>query len=124
MVFGLISTSAHGIDRSEALTPGGAYLIFAGKFGGDLSPEQIRKVRTLSVGGCAAGSRIFTYKLSITHKGQEHHFKASSDQLSTAAISLLQKLQKGDHFQFSKVKARTPSGNGVHDVHCKTFRVI
>ena len=102
---------------------GGAYLIFAGKHGGTLSPADIAKVKSLEIAGCAAGSAIMTFTLHVTRHGIASAFEDSSAVLSSEILSKLRELTIGDFFEFSDVTAKLPTG-GIVDVWAKKFTVI
>ncbi|MDX2249304.1 MAG: hypothetical protein SF052_21120 [Bacteroidia bacterium] len=102
---------------------GGAYLTFAGKYGGEISMAEISSHKELSVAGCAAGSKIYLFTLHLKKDGKTVSFTGKSPQLSTEVLSALKALKKGDSFYFEQVKAREPEGNMVN-VWSETFRVV
>ena len=103
---------------------GGAYLVFAGKMGGEISKKDLVKQTELEVSGCAAGSKIFEYTLYITKNGKTQSFQANDCLLSNEVCTLLKSLAAGDTFEFKKIKARLPKGDGIVDVRAKKFRVV
>lgn len=109
---------------TDALPFGGAYLVFGKKYGGDISKKQFVGIRKLGVDGCAAGSRIFTYKLQITHAGKTTYYSADTNELSDEMVAKLKSLKTGDTFQFKKIKAYLPNGKDVVDVHSREFVVV
>lgn len=109
---------------TEDLLPGGAYLVFAEKFGGTVTKDQIADVQKLEVRGCAAGSKIFTFTLEVNRAGQITTFSAKSNILSEAMQAGLKKLRPGDSFEFKKTKAYLPNGKDVVDVHSRKFEVV
>lgn len=109
---------------TENLLPGGAYLVFAEKFGGSVTKDQIAGVQKLEVRGCAAGSKIFSYTLEITRAGKTASFTAKSNVLSKEMLAGLKALRAGDSFQFKKTKAYLPNGKDVVDVHSRIFEVV
>ncbi len=111
------------IERA-AIKIGGAYLTFAGEFGGEITLERMSTTNKLGVAGCAAGSLItkFTLKIKRQHK-RVQTFKGNSHLLNEQLKSVLKELKSGDTFAFSKVSAKLPTGNSVNVV-CRTFRVI
>lgn len=113
-----------GADDVFELPFGGAYLVFADKFGGEISKKQIEGQRELKVNGCAAGSRIFTYTLEITHAGKMSSYAAKSHELTADMLKSLKALQVGDSFEFKKTKAYLPNGKEEVDVHSRKFVVV
>ena len=102
---------------------GGAYLLFAGKFGGDLTPKDIAGTTKLGVDGCAAGSKIFQFTLYVKKNGSTTKFIGDSDELTPEMHKALKSLSTGDEFSFKHVKARLPKKGGEVDVWAKTFFV-
>ncbi|MEO1213072.1 MAG: hypothetical protein AAFY45_06105 [Bacteroidota bacterium] len=98
---------------------GGAYLTLAGKFGGNISLAELNATCKLGIEGCAKGSKIFQYSLYINNKV----YKGNSHSLSDDAIAHLQKLEKGDEFHFSRIRAKLPEGRNV-DVLARKFTVV
>ena len=112
------------VDSSVSSVLGGAYLLFAGKFGGDVSKKDIEAQRELAVDGCAKGSRIFKYTLVVTKAGQSTTYQSASNVLTGEMLNKLKNLSAGDYFEFSQVKAYLPNGKDVVDVSTKRFFVI
>ena len=108
---------------TEVEAAGGAYLVFAGKFGGKLTKKAIAATNTLSVEGCAKGSVIYKFDLKVTKNGRTQTFHGDSDELSTDMHKALKALEPGDEFVFKKVKARLPK-DGTVDVWGKKFTVV
>lgn len=111
-------------SSTEIVPWGGAYLEFAGKFGGKVTREQIADQRELQVKGCAKGSRIFTFTLKITHAGRTTSYAADSNCLTDDMLDKLRALQAGDTFTFKKIKAYLPNEKDVVDVHSREFEVV
>jgi hypothetical protein len=109
---------------SATATVGGAYLLFAGRFGGEVSKKEIAEQKELAVEGCAKGSRIFQYTLVVTKGNQTFTYKASSNALTMEMQAKLKSLAAGDSFEFTQIKAYLPDGKDVVDVHGKKFNVI
>lgn len=103
---------------------GGAYLLFAGKFGGEVNKKEIAEQRDLAVDGCAKGSKIFKYTLVINKSGQSYTYRADSNMLTSEMQTKLKSLTAGDSFEFSQIKAYLPNGKEVVDVHSKKFFVV
>ncbi|MCB0628582.1 MAG: hypothetical protein R2824_25710 [Saprospiraceae bacterium] len=108
----------------DDLSFGGAYLVFGKKYGGEITKKQFAGQRQLGVDGCAAGSRIFTYQLQITHAGKTAYYSAESNMLSEDMVAKLKSLVQGDTFQFKKIQAYLPNGKDVVDVHSREFVVV
>lgn len=102
---------------------GGAYLTYAGKFGGELTTTDLKENSTLGIEGCAKGSKILKYTLEVTSKGKTQLVKSENDQLSKEALNLLRSLEKGDEFIFKNMKAELPTG-GTVDVMGRKFVVV
>jgi hypothetical protein len=108
----------------EADIYGGAYLLFADKFGGDLTQKDIAGQTKLGVGGCAAGSKIFQFTLYVKKNGRTTKFVGDTNTLTPAMHKALKNLSPGDEFSFKHVKARLPKKGGAVDVWAKPFYVI
>jgi len=110
--------------ESAAIKIGGAYLTFAGEFGGEITLKKMSATNKLGVAGCAAGSLIttFTLKIKRQHK-RAKTFKGTSHLLNKRLKSTLKELKIGDTFEFSEVSAKLPTGKSVH-VICRKFTVI
>lgn len=118
-------TDPHSTElRPENFSFGGAYLLFAGKYGGEVTRKQINGQRELGVDGCAAGSRIFTFSLDITCAGKTKSYSAKSNTLTPDMLGALKNLTAGDCFQFRKIKAYLPNGRDVVEVGSKEFTVV
>ncbi|HMR44563.1 MAG TPA: hypothetical protein PKC40_12050 [Saprospiraceae bacterium] len=103
---------------------GGAYLVFAGKFGGDITRKEIESNTEVKVEGCAKGSRIFQFTLSITKNGRTTTLTNKSNLLTDEMNAQLKSLSKGDSFEFQQTKAYLPNGKDVVDVHGRKFVVV
>ncbi len=103
---------------------GGAYVVFAGKFGGAITRQEIASHSDVQVEGCARGSRIFQFTLRITKNGTTTTFKNTSNRLTDQMIARLKSLSKGDSFDFQQTKAYLPNSRDVVDVHGKKFIVV
>ncbi|MET2984657.1 hypothetical protein [Aureibaculum conchae] len=102
---------------------GGAYLTIAGKFGGDISKQEIEDNYKLGVEGCAKGSKITQFTIHIKATGKTITVKEDTDTLNSKILSHLKDLKKGDTFTFKNVKAKLPSGSNV-DVVSRTFTIV
>lgn len=103
---------------------GGAYVVFAGKFGGEVTKNEIAGQSDLKVEGCAKGSRIFEFSLHITKGGKTTVLKNRSNLLTTEMTTVLKSLSKGDEFEFRNAKAYLPNSKDVVDVHGRKFVVV
>lgn len=104
---------------------GGAYVLFAGKFGGEITTQEIQGQTEITVDGCARGSRIFELSLSITKNGKTSTLTTTSGILTSEMRSKLKSLTKGDEFEFQNTKAYW-GGNSkdVVQVRGKKFLVV
>jgi hypothetical protein len=102
---------------------GGAYLIFAEKFGGKVYNKDLKIHKTIGVSGCATGSKIIQFNMRISQNNKVHIFSGKSGVLSTDILKVLSNLSKGDSFSFDHVKARLPDQKSIVDVSTKTFYV-
>lgn len=114
------------IEKPTVITtsPGGAYAVFAGKFGGEITKKEIAENQKLSVEGCARGSKIFKFTLDVTKNGKTTSYQSESNILNKELISKLKELSPGDAFEFTKTKAYLPNGKDVVDVHGRKFVVV
>ncbi len=119
----LITCSFTGSPVAEPAPFGGAYVVFAGKYGGEITQKELAGQRELGVDGCARGSRIFQFTLSVTKKGNTAVFTSKSNQLTAEMVNSLKSLAPGDEFEFSKMKAYLPNGKDITDVHGRKFVV-
>ena len=129
LLTGLFYQSANGhvsIDSKAALETdlfGGAYLVFAGKHGGELSKNDIANTKVLGVEGCAWGSKIYQFDLKVTKNGKTTTYHGNSDQLNEEMHTQLKQLSVGDEFTFKNTKARLPK-EGTVDVWAKKFTIV
>lgn len=111
-------TNAIGADY------GGAYLVFAGKFGGEITRKEIESHTEVTVEGCATGSKVFQFTLSITKNGKTSTLKGKSNLLTGEMMTQLKSLSKGDSFEFQHTKAQLPNSQEVVNVHGRKFVVV
>lgn len=112
------------VSAIDAVPVGGAYLMFAGKFGGEITRKEIAEHQDIQVDGCAKGSRIFKFNLDITQGGKVTSLQSETGTLTKAMLTKLKSLSSGDAFEFKKTKAYLPNGKDVVDVHAKKFVVV
>lgn len=122
----LVSFSVPIADTTAAIEAdyGGAYVVFAGKFGGDITRKEIESNTEIKVEGCAKGSRIFQFTLSVTKNGKTTTLTNKSNLLTDEMSAQLKNLSKGDSFEFQQTKAYLPNSKDVVDVHGKKFVVV
>lgn len=130
----LTCSFANGPVANDAAAPGkpvlgempvgGAYVIFAGKFGGNITKKEMTGQRELAVDGCAKGSKIVRFTLEITKSGQTTSLKTESNVLTQEMLNKLKALSVGDGFEFKHTKAHLPNGKDMVDVHGKKFVVV
>ena len=119
-------TGAHpkGQEAKAAIPSGGAWVLFAGKLGGEITRPEIEGETELKVEGCARGSRVFDFTLSITKNGKTNVLTTNSNLLTAEMRAQLKSLAKGDAFEFRKTKAFLPNGKDVVDVRGGKFMVV
>lgn len=121
---GLNPGSTTGASAMSELRFGGAYVIFAGKFGGEITRKEIARHHDLKVDGCATGSRIFTFTLDVTKDGKTTSLETKSNVLTKEMVTHLTSLMPGDEFEFRNTKAYLPNGKDLVDVHGRKFIVV
>jgi hypothetical protein len=92
---------------------GGAYVTFAGKFGGEINKNEIQSTTELGIAGCAVGSKIYKFNLIIESRGETVSYKGESYVLSEEILKSLRSLQQGDTFEFTEIKAHLPNGGKI-----------
>lgn len=113
------------ISALNMLPDGGAYCVFAGKFGGEITRQEIAGQRELSVEGCAKGSRIFQFTLVVTKNGKTSTYSAKSSSLTDEMTTQLKSLSAGDSFEFKEVKAYWgKSSDDEVNVRAQKFTVV
>jgi len=112
------------VSATDAAPVGGAFLKFAGKFGGEITRKEIAEHQELSVDGCARGSRVTQFALDITQNGKTTSLQSDSGALTKAMLSKLRSLASGDSFEFKKTKAYVPDWKDTVDVQSKKFVVV
>jgi len=117
-------TTPDEVSASKEMPVGGAHLIFAGKFGGEITRKEIAEHQSLTVEGCAKGSRIFQFTLDVTQNGKTTTLQSENGVLTKAMLAKLKGLSSGDSFDFRKTKAYLPNGKDVVEVHAKKFVVV
>src|SRR5258706_6594559 len=84
---------------------GGAFLVFAGRYGGEIKKNELTSEKELKVEGCVKGAKIISYTLEVTKKGKKSSMDASSNMLSNDMVAKLQSLEPGDTFEFKGIRA-------------------
>ncbi|MBK6993475.1 MAG: hypothetical protein IPH31_00605 [Lewinellaceae bacterium] len=110
--------------NTASIPIGGAWVIFAGKTGGDLTKQEISNQTELKVDGCDKGARILGFTILITKGGKTSTLATSSSQLTTEMRTKLKSLVKGDEFEFRSAKAIMSNGRDVVDVRGSKFKVV
>lgn len=118
------NTTSDSASYSMVAEIGGAHLLFAGKYGGDIRKSEFIGKTALHVEGCAKGSRIFTYTLEVNQSGKMTKLQGKSDSLTKEMVTALESLNKGDSFEFKSTKAYLPNGKDVVDVTSSKFVVV
>ena len=113
-----------GAFNTNALPVGGAYLVLAGKYGGNISKKELQGPCSLEVNGCAHGSKIFQFTLVVTQNGKKTTCGTKSGSLTRDMIAKLKSLSAGDEFEFSGTKAYLPNGKDVVDLRSEKFIVV
>jgi hypothetical protein len=127
--FGLAPVStAHPMASTSKLDSkliGGAYLVFAGKTGGNVSKKDLEGQTRLSMNGCpgAKESTIVSFTLEISKGGKTTRLQASSDKLTAEMVTKLKNLAAGDSFEFKKVMAHFANSKDLFEVHTQKFSV-
>lgn len=111
-------------EVKASIPNGGAWVIFAGKTGGELTKQEISNQTELKVDGCDKGARISKFTLLITNGGKTSTLAATSSQLTAEMRSKLKSLVKGDEFEFRSAKAIMSNGRDVVDVRGSKFKVV
>ena len=103
--------------------PGGAYLVIGGKFGGEITKQEITENTTLGIEGCAAGAAIYKFTLVIGRDGNSRSFSSESNKLTSDMLAAINSLQTGDEFTFKRVKAHLSDDDDI-DVAARPFMII
>ncbi|MFN0176229.1 MAG: hypothetical protein ACKVU0_16405 [Saprospiraceae bacterium] len=121
-----VPVEALSTTRDDKASPpiGGAWVIFAGKTGGELTKQEISNQTELKVDGCDKGARITGFTLHVTKAGKTSTLATSSSQLTAEMRSKLKSLVKGDEFEFRSAKAIMSNGRDVVDVRGSKFKVV
>ena len=123
----LLFLAAPALDSNARISNtdefGGAYALFAEKFGGELTLKQIRATKELGIAGCAAGSAFTKFTLVVYKKGKSSRYNATDGKLTKAMIKGLDGLNKGDTFELVNMRAKTPQGGKI-DVMGKVYTVV
>ena len=120
-----LSYSILSVDNeTEIFEVGGAYLVFAGKYNGEIKKSEIANQKELGVEGCAKGSRIFKFTLEVKKNGALSTMYAESNLLTNEMLTKLKSLSTGDTFEFKALKAYSVDHKDVIDVHGGKFTVV
>ncbi len=118
------SRAAASHEALSATPIGGAFVVFAGKYGGEISKQEMAGQTEIKVDGCAKGAGIFTFTLYIIKGDKRISLKGNSNILSSEMRAHLNALNKGDAFEFQHAKAYMPNSKDVVDVHARKFIVV
>ena len=110
------------VAASPAAT-GGAYVMFAGKYGGEITKREMEGQTEIKVEGCVKDVRIFDLTLSITKNGKTSTLTTNTHVLTADMLTRLKSLTKGDAFEFQHTKAYLTTGKAV-DVRGSKFVVV
>ena len=103
---------------------GGAWVLFAGKYGGEISKQEIAAQTGITVGGCSKDARVSTFTVSITKNGKTKSYTTDSGNLTAEMSTQLRSLNKGDVFEFNHTKAWINDGANHVNVRDAKFTVI
>ena len=118
------SSSLVDLGIKPAPPYGGVYLVFAGKYGGEITKQEMDSQTELKVEGCHKGAWISGFTLLITKNGQTSTLMGNSYVLTADMRSKLKSLAKGDQFEFRNAKAHLPNSKDVVDVRGSKFVVV
>lgn len=118
--YGALTTNDAYLDTPA----GGAYVVFAGKTGGEIRRSEIAGQTEVQVDGCAKGYKVIAYTLEITRGQAKSTYKSNTNQLTKEMQSKLQSLAKGDTFEFKLMKAQQDADKHIVDVHGSKFTVV
>ena len=113
----------HNGSNFNCLRIGGAYVVFAGKTGGEIRKSELAGQTEIRVDGCAKGYKVISYTLEITMGHSKSTYQSNSNQLTTEMKEKLQRLTKGDKFEFKLMKA-SQEDKHIVDVHGGIFTVV
>ena len=119
---------AEALPTGQALNAsvplGGAWVLFAGKTGGELTRQQISTQNELFVDGCDKGAQITGFTLHFTKSGKTSTLSSRSNTLTYEMRYMLKSLAKGDQFEFKNTKALLSNGRDMVDVRGSKFVVV
>lgn len=103
---------------------GGAWVLFAGKYGGEINKQEIAAQTCITVGGCSKDWRVTTFTLVVTQSGKTNSYTTDSATLTAEMSTQLNSLKNGDAFEFQQTKAYIKEGKYLVDVRDAKFTVI
>ncbi len=106
------------------LSYGGIYVVFAGKYGGEITKTEVAGQTELKVEGCHKDARILGFTLSVTKSGKTSTLVSTSKVLTTEMRDKLKSLNKGDEFEFRNTKAYLQDGRDAVEVRGSKFKVV
>lgn len=102
LLFMFSSAFGNGTLRAPA---GGAFVYFAGKYGGEISKQEMAGQVEVKVEGCAKGARITALTLVVTQGRKTSTFTGNTGVLTAEMRTKLNTLSKDDCFEFRDMKA-------------------
>ena len=114
----------NGPETKACLSYGGVFVVFAGKYGGEITKQEMEGQTELQVKGCHEDVRIFDFTLSITKSGKTTTLTTTSKVLTADMRAQLKSLTKGDAFEFRNTRAYLSNGKDVVDVRGSRFLVV
>ncbi|MBI5917738.1 MAG: hypothetical protein HY842_20395 [Bacteroidetes bacterium] len=109
--------------RSE-MPVGGVYVVFAGKYGGEITKKEMTGQRELRVEGCHKDSKIVKFTLEVTKGGKTTSLQAESNVLTQEMLTKLNALSPGDKFEFKNSRAYLSDNKVTVDARGSKFVVV
>ena len=116
--------AARDREAGASATYGGVHVVFAGKYGGEITRQEMAGQTELKVEGCARDARVTDFTLSITKNGKTSTLRTSSNVPTADMRTQLQSLNKGDVFEFRQAKAYLTDHKVVVDAQGSKFVVV
>ena len=117
-------TSSLDVPSSDHMAfAGGAYLTIAGKFGGEITLDDLKSATEIVIMGCAEGAVVYQYDVEVRSHGKSARYAGTSNSLTKDICKAFAGLDAGDEIIFDRVKAKL-SERDKFDVTAKKFIVI
>lgn len=113
-----------GKSALSEMPVGGVYVVFAGKYGGEISKKEMTGQRELKVEGCHKNSRIVKFTLEVTKGGKTTSLQAESNVLTQEMLTKLNALSPGDGFEFKQTRAYLSDSKVTVDARGSKFVVV